>query len=145
MGWIGCMIMMIAIGVISFIVFFVAALFFGSSRGHEEVQFTDSVEVVYYHEPGHYSFALAQKEDSTLVINDYSFDSRNMGGVKIFTDALPNNKAFIKRSVGYNKDIFVFKNYYNRLTEIHIHSAKDLKPADWNHGKFGSGQTRVIE
>lgn len=29
--------------------------------------------------------------------------------------------------------------------EIHIHSAKDINGAGWNHGKFGHGQTQVIE
>ncbi len=147
-NWVGYMMVAVVIAVILFVVFFCTALFFGSSQGYEEVQFTDSVEVVFYHESGHYSFALAQKEDSLLMIKDFSFGSRNgfsRGGVKIFTDAMPNSKAFIKRSAGYDKSFFVFKDYYDRLTEIHIHSVKDLKPADWNHGKFGSGQTRVIE
>lgn len=33
----------------------------------------------------------------------------------------------------------------SRQVEIHIHSAENIKGGEWNHGKFGKGQTVVIQ
>jgi hypothetical protein len=33
----------------------------------------------------------------------------------------------------------------NRLIAIHLHSVSEINGAGWNHGKFGRGQTTVIE
>jgi hypothetical protein len=34
--------------------------------------------------------------------------------------------------------------HYSRL-DIHVSSAAQIDGASWNHGKFGSGQTAVIQ
>jgi hypothetical protein len=97
----------------------------------------DNVRAVYMHEPGVYSFSVL--EPTTKELKTLAFGRQN-ATYKLFADC-PADKAIYA----------VVRQRYNWFTGgrvdvvIHVHDAKEIRGGGWNHGKFGSGTTTVIE
>lgn len=96
----------------------------------------ENVIRVFMHEPNKFSFMIQTQESSEIRMITLE------GKAEFIADALETEKMWViarGRQVHYGGYVSV-----NRL-EIHIHSPKDINGAGWDHGKFGSGQTQVIE
>lgn len=97
---------------------------------------------VFMHSPGDYS-VMVQEGDELVVVH---LKDGSPYGVKpkIFKDVSKNKKMYYK--VDIIPPSFWGASYttYSNI-EIHVHSEKDINGAGWNRGKFGRGQTEVIE
>ena len=60
--------------------------------------------------------------------------------MKIITDVSADKKMWV-----LTRGYYAGRDPVYEYVEIHIHAAKDVNGGGWNHGKFGSGQTNVIE
>ena len=60
--------------------------------------------------------------------------------VKIFYDVPPDMSMYYKTEKYCSGGSEFYRYLY-----IHIHSTKDLNGGGWDHGKFGHGQTSVLE
>lgn len=96
----------------------------------------DDVVKVFLHEPRHYSFLCKMPDSNELILRDF----RNISP-RIFRD-VPSNKNMYVELRGIWKNIDGM--HYNSVT-IHIHAVSGIEGAGWDHGKFGRGQTQVIE
>jgi hypothetical protein len=93
----------------------------------------DGVEAVYMHNVGSYS-VMVRDEHGNLNHN------RLCGEADVRDDAPPNQSIWVE-TTGVET---CYKCCHCTAT-VHIHSLKDIQGAGWNHGKFGSGQTTVVE
>ena len=107
---------------------------------------------IFMHEPGNFTFLIEHN------------DSKKVGQLRVETyrdhttiveDLQENQSVSVEYSCGLNsEELYQCKsipsNFSNwnvgaiKLT-IHIHSVKEIDGAGWNHGKFGSGSTTVIQ
>ncbi len=108
---------------------------------YEDETITDIVRV-FWHEQRHYSFYIQKEGSQEINIKEidvvYNYDK----SVKIFSDVPAGNKMWAKIKESRGRTGF---NYYTVYLEIHLHSVKDVEGGGWNHGKFGSGQTQVVQ
>lgn len=93
------------------------------------------VERVFMHQTNDYSFMIL-KEGKLESIHHYCVDKFD-----IFPDVEPGAPMWAEVddwscAGGGNT---------HRIIRIHVHSAKDVEGAGWNHGKRGSGQTNAVE
>lgn len=93
-----------------------------------------NVERVFFHEPGHYSVLIPIKKDKELLQMDMGFST-----YRIFEDVPQDEQMWA------SVDEYKILGRFNYSTNIHIHSAKDINGAGWNHGKIGSGNTIGVE
>ena len=110
---------------------------------------TDNVVRVFWHEETRYS-VMVQKPESAE-IKTISFpracwgrskdnETRMIGNILILADVPDRSPMWVFSKIrDANFDGCI------ELLEIHIHSVKDVEGASWNHGKFGSGSTTVIQ
>ena len=111
----------------------------------------NGVQRILMHEPKRYTFLVKQPNSDTLA----SLSSGDLwGGGRmprqfIFIADVPGDKEMwlnlkyvvaSKQEEGERKAI---KKY--DTMEIHVHTAKDVNGAGWDHGKYGQGQTTTIE
>lgn len=95
----------------------------------------DNVTRVLMHEPKHYTFIYE--------------DSHGIHEISWYT----GNIKYIRIPLSQPMQVVAKSHYepsspYGQLAydlEIYIHSSQDVNGAGWNHGKFGHGQTQVIE
>ena len=97
-----------------------------------------NIEAVWFHENDNYSFTILENgKFKNIGVN--SFYPFGGGRSAVFPDLKPGEPMWARVSQAKcNGDIEI-------NIEIHVHSIKDLQPAGWNHGKFGSGTTSKIE
>jgi len=100
----------------------------------------DNVERVFMHEVKNYS--ILYREDASAELQQQNF-CRDWPGVEVrlFTD-VPEGKPIWARAVYAVERLG--DEYWKEL-EIHVHAATDINAGGWNHGKFGQGQTVVVE
>ena len=115
---------------IMFIALFIC--FFTACSSEKTPVTVENVKRVFMHKESHYSFLYAIPNNPNEL---QRLTLRELAQVKIVTDVSPEKDIWLK----YTK----FGSYYNM--ELHLHSAEDINGAGWSHGKFGSGQTVVIE
>jgi len=107
---------------------------------------------VFMHEPGHFTFLVKHadgKKVGQLRVETYR-DYTN-----IVEDLEENQSISVEYSCGSHRNEFYqcksippnFSNWNVRAMKltIHLHSVKEMDGAGWNHGKFGSGQTVVVQ
>jgi hypothetical protein len=95
-----------------------------------------NVERILMHEPNKYSFIFKYDE-----AKEYSLVTVNVWGVpKIIPDVTNGEKCWVEVGAPWVQN----ESFRISLT-IHVHSAADINGAGWNHGKFGRGQTTVVE
>lgn len=92
------------------------------------------VERILMHEPHRYSFFI-EGQTRVLTVNVISRDE-----VYVKPDVAPGEKCWIEVGAPW------VQNECQRIKlVIHLHSFKEINGAGWNHGKFGHGETVVIE
>ena len=118
----------------------VSLLFGLSGCGEPTEDRIENVVAVYMHEVDHYSVAVADSNSasSRVEIAYLSGQYNSRGRVKIFRDVPAGKMMWVRRVRLNDMDSHV-------ELEIHIHSTADIQGGGWNHGKFGSGQTVVID
>jgi hypothetical protein len=113
----------------------------GKDGPDKEVIIKDVVRI-FYHEEDKYTFMI-QEEGSQEIISltvYFRFYSSNKR-LHIITDVEPCQKMWVKYTSYYSRNLGeVTKN-----AEIHIHSSQDISGGGWDHGKFGSGTTSVLQ
>lgn len=107
---------------------------------------------VFMHEPGYFTF-LVENTDSKKV--GQLRIKTNIDNVIIMKDLDEGQSIQIEYSCGkFQNEMYQCKsippnfsnwNVYALKLTIHLHSVKELDGAGWNHGKFGSGQTVVVQ
>jgi len=116
-------------------ILFIALLsvcFLAACSYEKEPVTVENVKRVFMHEEKHYSFLYASPNNPNEL---QGFTLREVIRVKIITDVSPEEDIWLKYTeFGSSYDL-----------ELHLHSAEDINGAGWNHGKFGSGQTVVVE
>lgn len=112
--------------------------FFLSSCEEKELaqEKVENIVRVFMHEPGRYSFLIQLSNSSVVTMRTFLLYNCE---TKFIMDVPKNEKmwAYIKRE----SDPRVFRTFI----DVHIHSVRDVEGAGWNHGKFGKGQTYVIQ
>jgi len=97
-----------------------------------------NVQRVLMHEPGDYTFFYtnpkAQNELLPLRIP-------SVIKVNFFQDVPAEENSWLTFT-SYGECLNIC---HAGLLELHLHSAQEINGAGWNHGKFGSGQTIVVE
>ncbi|MFA5838452.1 MAG: hypothetical protein WC849_00740 [Candidatus Paceibacterota bacterium] len=120
--------------------FFILVLVFfcgcGSSITKENEK-TQIVERIFMHEPTEYSFMYFKPNTNELKTATYGIESEYL---KIISDVKPENKPWFYYAEfnGHNQPSY-------RVLIIHIRNVSDIQGGGWNHGKFGRGQTVVIQ
>jgi hypothetical protein len=101
-----------------------------------------NVARVFWHENTKYS-VLVRKNTELSVVSfpaNQCMDGRKYKGegVKIFADVPPREVMWVQMQTEKGENCFL------SLT-IHVHNESDIHGSEWNHGKFGVGQTTVIK
>lgn len=113
----------------------------GCSRQELPDKKIDRVARILMHEPDRYTFLYRVPDSKELE----SMTIDHIINLSIIEDVPTNNEMWvnIKRHSGgggRTRDEVTIDS-----VEIHIHGANDINGAGWNHGKFGRGQTTVVE
>lgn len=128
----------------------ISLLVYADTIERAELMSVSGISRVFMHEPGCFTF---------LVKNT---DSKKVGQLRVCSN---ENNVIISEDLEESQSIRVeysCRPYHHnecnpissdssnwnvrtaRLT-IHLHSVKEIDGAGWNHGKFGSGQTVVVQ
>lgn len=126
-----------------------------STNATEKVEPTSvsGITRVFMHEPGYFTFLVENtdsKKVSQLRVKTYRDDT------VLMEDLEEGQPIRVEYSCGNNhrsefyqcKSIppnFSNWNVYAKKLTIHLHSVKEIDGAGWNHGKFGRGQTTVVQ
>ena len=105
-------------------------------EGFDESERLVYVDKVFMGEPHDYTFITAHEDKTTTVwrVKSYFTD------FQIFYDVPKNERMYVK----YRKEWKDGGSNYKYLY-IHIHEMKDIEGGGWNHGKFGTGRTQLVE
>ncbi len=141
------------------ILFVGAVLFAGIVAGCEKnkpapVPIRESVDRIMMHEPGRYTFFVERPDGSVAQLILTNGCGSCGEGVTIMRDVPSDERMWVEYSCGSNgyptqcKQIptgFSYWSAYPAKIVIHIHGLADINGAGWDHGKFGRGQTTVVE
>jgi hypothetical protein len=141
-GAVLCIVMGILCPAFGLGIIFTLIMYFGDAPSGERTEPArfDIAKVV-MHEPGRYT---------VFEINGNTYQERTFNRVTLVKDAPLGEPSYVEytkclqkgwrsgqwRDAGYQRDTPVY---------IHIHDMSVLGGAGWDHGKFGSGQTTVVE
>jgi hypothetical protein len=114
----------------------------GCSWTYSDPARIEGISRVLMHEPGAYTL-LIDEPDGRISRRTYIGMCDPYATVQLFHDA-PADKSMwaVHRTVDRG---FWTGGTCAQLLEIHLHSSADINGAGWNHDKFGSGQTTVLE
>ena len=95
----------------------------------------------FMHETDNYTFLVNGRADE-LVLRSVRVVARNE--THIFRDVPANEPMWVKY---FEADEVCSNIHYCRAShlEIHLHSEEDLNTSGWDHGKFGRGETTILE
>ena len=98
-----------------------------------------NVERIYWHEGCKYSFTVPTE-------GSLGFHNESVPGLCTSDDVsiIPDVPVGEKMWVYYVNTFSLGDRFLNKM-EIHVHTLADINGGGWNHGKFGHGQTTVIE
>ena len=105
---------------------------------HEEK--IDGVVRVFVHEPYHFSL-LVKHESNGSELDFQNYKGWEINEFRVFSDVASDKEMWAKKIF----DGRGFERQCRFELQIHIHSVNDIHSAGWDHGKFGQGQTNVIE
>jgi hypothetical protein len=111
----------------------------------------ENVERVLENERGHY--VLYARHDSHYMLDRYEIcvkPSTDYSAcyvpAKMVTDVAKNEPMWAEVGLFYESDRVTPENWTNAGNLIiHLHTAKEINGGGWDHGKFGNGQTTVVE
>ena len=111
-----------------------------------ELTKVSGISRILMHEPGHYTFLV---EHSSGKVGQLEIHTGNVAVTMLRDLELdePTRIEILCRGRSCKplpKDFSTWRMYPSTLT-IHLSSTKDVDGAGWNHGKFGRGQTVVIQ
>lgn len=103
----------------------------------------ERVARIFMHEPGDYSF-LVQESVRAGKPSRYRMVHRKFYEEPRFIADVPEDKMmWVRYQERDNRSRY--SGHFYRILEFHIRSVKDIGGAGWDHGKFGSGRTNVVE
>lgn len=104
----------------------------------------DNIARLFWHDNGRFSI-FVPNENNELEIHTFIPKCCGKAQLKIATDA-KNNETTMANVISDEprKHNTVTTYLYDKL-EIHIHEAKQIKGANWNHGDDESGASHIIE
>jgi len=95
-----------------------------------------NVDRIYMHEPGRYSVMIKTgPKGEELEIIELRADRK----IHIIADVPSQDPCWV-----YFEREKTMKQSWEKIW-IHVHSPQDIQGGGWNHGKFGKGQTVIIE
>lgn len=100
----------------------------------------DNVVRVFWHEDTRYSVHVQQGSANEIEVQTYLVSCQERI-VRIFTDVPAGSKMWL---AGRHYSNWINGACFSYL-EIHVHSTQDIEGGGWDHGKFGRGQTTVVE
>ena len=95
------------------------------------------VQRVLMHEIDFYTFLI--REPNSTKLKSLSLSYHDDKSFVLISDVAPDKDMWLNLKCRVDPTDKCFE------IEIHLHSAKDINGAGWNHGKFGKGQTDVVE
>jgi len=103
----------------------------------------DGVDRVLMHESNHYTFFVSRPDNTVGILDLRTFSGR----VTVVEDMPADQPVRVEYTCRCKEVPPNFVRWRAEPTEIYIrlHSVKEINGAGWNHGKFGSGQTTVVE
>ncbi|MFA6408461.1 MAG: hypothetical protein WCW36_03275 [Candidatus Paceibacterota bacterium] len=104
----------------------------------------DGVVRILMHEPGRYTL-LVQEVGSPLIHERKVFGAEGcwISEVAYIPDVPTDQSMWL--AINYDQTEAPPSCQYDTRLVFHIHDIQDINGAGWNHGKFGSGQTVVVE
>lgn len=99
----------------------------------------NDVTRILMHERDRYTLIIKKPESLQLLMREFEMGH---GVVKIIAD-VPDGQMMWAAQKRYQQ--FGCGSGCCGDLEIHVHSSQDINGGGWNHGKFGRGQTVVIE
>jgi hypothetical protein len=131
---------------------FLTISFVGCSTKIVKSTVVSGITRVFMHEPGHFTFIVQNTETKILGqlrVEVYSDQ------VTMLEDLRDDESVRVEYFCGFHReqpkqckpiptDFSNWNLHASQLT-IHLHSAKELDGGGWNHGKFGRGQTVVVQ
>lgn len=109
---------------------------------HSEDMRLHGVSRVLMHEPGRYTILVEVPENKK--VNEYYF-SRGSTCQKNFPEIFHDVPTDQAMWIQYRKWTNGRDQTCTELVAIHVHSGAEINGGGWNHGKFGRGQTTVVE
>jgi len=106
----------------------------------KEIYLKGKISSVYMHEPGNYS-VISIDQDGKL--HNITFPWDCFVPITIYTDIPPTEDMWFETRY-YENEWLGYVNTENSFTNIHIKSVRNINGGGWNHGKFGHGQTHII-
>jgi len=97
----------------------------------------DNIVRVFMHEPGAYNFLVSRNGILVPTENYRHSPQRVIIMPDVSREQFMWARVYYKEEEGYG--------FPQAYLEIHVHSEKDIEGGGWNHGKFGRGQTVVVE
>ena len=91
---------------------------------------------IFMHEPGRYSFMIQLSDSDVVTMRTFRLFNCE---TRFILDVPQDEKmwAYIQEK-GKGPE-------YRTFVDLHIHSVRDMEGAGWDHGKFGRGQTHIIQ
>lgn len=120
-----------------------ALLIAGCSFGQMTDERIDDVARVFWHEGHRYSILVETGDNTYRTVSLPHYPCAwGTGAVSVVSDVPTNEKMWVElrveRGSNFSADCF-------EKIAIHVHSPKEVEGGGWNHGKFGTGTTSVIE
>lgn len=103
----------------------------------KENERTQIVERIFMHEPTKYSFLYFKPSTNELKTATYGIDQEHL---KIIPDVKLENKPWF-----YYAEFKGHNRFGYHILIIHLRNVSDIQGAGWNHGKFGRGQTIIVQ
>ena len=98
----------------------------------------ENIERIFFHENFRFTYLVRRGNVIEPVSLTYFWEK----GTKVtYYEDVPPNKSMwaVVQGKGNSKDGIITN------IEIHLHTVKEVDGGGWNHGKFGSGNTIVVE
>ena len=104
-----------------------------------KIKTIENVDRIFLHKPYFYSFQIRERPDSIVAVPTEQYTSSN---IKIIYDVPKGKLLYIKHSRPSSRCGNAIEVTF---LEIHAHSPEDIGGGGWDHGKFGSGKTNVVQ
>ena len=118
----------------------VALLFWLGCRNASEKQILH-IERIFMHEPGSFTLFVASPPGSK-VLSELYISSRYSGTTPLYVVDVPADQLMW---LTYTENRSWWDGDQISNIVIHLHGVDEVSGGGWNHGKFGHGQTEVVQ